>query len=327
MQMLAGDIGGTKTLLRLVDSSSGTLREQRFPSRDYATFDEVVQAFLGGDPVQSACFAVAGPVVEGEASVTNLPWRIRERVLAQRFGIAQVRLVNDFFAVARGVPLLTRSDFAVINEGTCDQTKPIAIIGAGTGLGEGIVLPQKDGDFQVVASEGGHGDFAPTNEEQIEVLKFLATRHAHVSYERVVSGMGLSNLYEFVLATRKEQLPREVDDLPAHVSRLAAAGDAAATQTFGIFVDAYAAEAANLALKVLAQGGVYLAGGIAAKNLEQFTSGRFMRSFTNKGRLSELVRSFPVYVITNSQVGLIGAAALAAAQAGVAMPATTKVRH
>jgi glucokinase len=314
MRILAGDVGGTKTLLRMLDEKGSTLREQRFESREFGTFDEVVDAFLANEKVGSACFAVAGPVRNGEADVTNLTWMMRERDLASRFDIARVRLVNDFYAVARGVPLLGDDDLVMINRGKRDTAKPIAILGAGTGLGEAIVLPDGDDCFRVIASEGGHGDFAPTNDEQIALLKFLSERHEHVSYERVVSGIGLAGIYEFILSLNGNSLP-EIEDVPAYVSSQATAGDELAKRAFDIFVDAYAAEAANLALKVLAQGGVYLAGGIAAKNLDHFTDGRFLRSFRHKGRFADLVMEFPVAVITEPRVGLRGAAAIALEQA------------
>lgn len=315
MRILSGDIGGTKTLLQIGEMDGDRCRierEERFVSREFSSFDDLVERFIASDKsIDAACFAVAGPVLHGIASVTNLEWTIHEEDLSKRFGIRCVRIVNDFYAVARGVPLLDQDDVVVLNEGNVDRTRPIAILGAGTGLGEAILLPDIKG-WRVVSSEGGHTDFAPTNQEQMELLTFLGTHHHHVSYERVVSGMGIRNIYEFLLSQRGEHLPT-VDDIPAHVSKLAEEGDPTALHAFEIFVDAYAAEASNLGLKVLAQGGVYLAGGIAAKNLERFTDGRFMNSFLHKGRFAQLVETFPVAVITNAEIGLRGAAAIAQA--------------
>lgn len=307
--ILAGDIGGTKTLLKLIDAETrAPLAETRYDSRAHATFDEIVRDFLPRDArVAAACFAVAGPILDGSASVTNLPWKLESEALQRAFSIPKVVLVNDFYAVAMGVPLLGANDFVVLNPGERVVTSPIAILGAGTGLGEAILLPDHDRGWRVVSSEGGHADFAPTNDEQVELLRFLLREHHHVSVERVVSGIGITNIYRFLLERAGQTLEASIADVPAHVAQLADAGDALAQHCLEIFVAIYGAEAGNLALKVLARGGVFLAGGIAAKHIPRFTSGSFVENYTSKGRFRELLQSIPVYLITNAEVGLIGA--------------------
>lgn len=290
MRLLGGDVGGTKTLLRAVENGV-TLREARFESAAYPTFESVVTDFLKHvpGPVDAACLAVAGPVHGGVAELTNLGWRIDAEALA----IPRVRLINDFHAVALGVPLLDAEDLLSLHAGTRDRSAPMAILGAGTGLGEAMIV-----HGEVVATEGGHKDFAPQDEEQARLFLWLQQRHGHVSWERVVSGMGLVNIFTFLGGP-------EID--PSRIAELADGGDELATHAFEIFVDAYGAEAGNMALQALARGGVFLAGGIAAKNVSRFTDGRFARAFLRKGRFRELMETIPVDLIVNEEVGLIGA--------------------
>ena len=307
MRIIAGDVGGTKTLLQLVEvsgSDSSIVIESRFESGRYATFDLLLRDFVGGhaQPVDSACFAVAGPVLDNRAEVTNLGWVMEADALATAFGIRRVALINDFYAVALGVPLLASKDLISLNAGRRVQGAPIGILGAGTGLGEAIVT--FDGDrWSVVPSEGGHGDFGPQDEEQTKLFLALHLKYGHVSWERVCSGMGLVNIFTF--------LGGDPSASAAHVSELAGSGDAKAARAFDIFVDIYGAEAGNMALRVLARGGVFLAGGIAAKNVQHFTGGRFLAAFLRKGRFAELLSEIPVDLITNEKVGLIGATELA----------------
>lgn len=302
--VIAGDIGGTKTLLRCLDSSGTISSEKRFESGHYRAFDDLLREFVTtcGGPIRSACFAVAGPVLNGRAEVTNLQWSIVASKVAADFRIGHVSLVNDFYAIAVGVPLLTASDLVSLQTGQRDRTAPIGIVGAGTGLGEAIVAFHRD-EWVVIPSEGGHADFAPQDDEQIRLLAALQKKYGgHVSFERLVSGMGLENTYEF-LTGRSED--------PARIAQLASSGVPEADRTFRIFADIYGAEAGNLALKVLARGGIFLAGGIAAKNQKYFTDGRFIDAFLRKGRFRDLMRTMPVDLIVNEQVGLIGAAAMA----------------
>ncbi|HSP16744.1 MAG TPA: glucokinase [Thermoanaerobaculia bacterium] len=306
MSVIAGDIGGTKTLLRCVESSGAISAETRFDSARYRTFDDLLREFIPfcSAPIEAACFAVAGPVLASRAEVTNLKWLIDSAELQRGFGIPHVELINDFFAVALGVPLLGPADLVSLQQGTRDRGAPIAILGAGTGLGEAMVTRHRD-EWVVIPSEGGHADFAPQDEEQMRLLAALQKKYGHVSWERVISGMGLTNIYEF-LAGRRED--------PAGIAELARSGDDTAVRTFEIFVDIYGAEAGNAALRVLARGGVFLAGGVAAKNQPFFTDGRFMAAFLRKGRFVELLREMPVDLIVNEHVGLIGAAARAKAE-------------
>jgi glucokinase len=322
MRILAGDVGGTKTLLQLLDVDGdrrSVVLERRYESGLYPTFDAMLRDFLalGSDPVDSACLAVAGPVIDKTAEVTNLHWRMESEALREHFRIGRVALINDFYAVALGVPLLEGSDLIPLNEGVRDLTAPIAILGAGTGLGEAAVIAEDYG-WRVVPSEGGHADFAAQGREQTEILLALEERYGHVSYERLLSGAGLVNIFTFLRdrhyegGTTPVDHSGDVDSMPARISTLAAAGDPLACRAFGIFVDIYGAEAGNMALRLLARGGVFLAGGIATKNVEQFTSGRFMKAFVHKGRFQEILREVPVSLIANAKVGLIGAAAMAA---------------
>ncbi|HEX8616285.1 MAG TPA: glucokinase [Thermoanaerobaculia bacterium] len=300
MTLLAGDVGGTKTLLRLVGNDGSIVVDGRYDSAAYATFEDLLREFLGPVPVavDAACFAVAGPVYGARAEITNVGWLIDEQTLMAAFPIGRVALINDFFAVALGVPLLREPDLLSLHRGQRDMAAPIGILGAGTGLGEAFVV-RVHGMYHVVPSEGGHGDFAPQNEEQARLFLELHRQFGHVSWERVVSGMGLTSIYAFLGGG---------EIAPAEIAERADAGDARAAHAFEIFVDAYGAEAGNMALRLLARGGVYLAGGIAAKNVARFTDGRFVEAYLRKGRFRELVATIPVDLILNEEVGLIGAA-------------------
>lgn len=300
MRLIAGDVGGTKTLLRCIEDDGSVSASVRFESGAHRTFDDLLREFVAHvpGPVDAACMAVAGPVIGTRATVTNLGWAIDAFALSETFSIPRVSLVNDFYAVALGVPLLGESDLLSIQKGERDRSAPIGILGAGTGLGEAILTWQK-GVHHVLASEGGHRDFAPQDEEQTRLLLFLQQRHhGHVSWERVVSGMGLVSIFTFLGGP-------EIGG--AEIAERAASGDPIAVHTFEIFVDAYGAEAGNMALAVLARGGVFLAGGVAAKNLSWFTNGRFLESFHRKGRFRALMETIPVDVIVNQEVGLLGA--------------------
>lgn len=325
MRILAGDIGGTKTLLQLVDIGSGArtvLLERRYESDAFPTFYGMLQEFLSLDPgpVAAACFAVAGPVIGGHSEITNLEWVIESEELTKQFPIGRVVLTNDFSAVAVGVPLLGPEDVVSLNAGSRDLTMPIGILGAGTGLGEAILVPGAT-SWKVVASEGGHADFAPVDETQIGLLKYLDARFGRVSYERVLSGPGLVNIFtylrdhEFQGETAARDLMSDDENLPAELSKLADEGDPLATRTFEVFIDIYGAEAGNVALRVIARGGIYIAGGIATKNASRFTDGRFLRAFRTKGRFDDFMDLIPVDLITNAKVGLMGAVEMAATAA------------
>ena len=299
VRLLAGDIGGTKTLLRSVDANGATQFEERYDSASYASFDDLLREFLtkSASAVDAACFAVAGPVFNGRAAVTNVGWVMEERALQRTFSIARVSIINDFYAVALGVPLLGAQDLLSLQSRERDREAPIAILGAGTGLGEAIVT-YHGGRHHVMPTEGGHADFAPQDEEQTRLFLHLHARYGHVSWERVVSGMGLADIYTFLGGEKLD---------PAEIAERASKGDALASRTFAIFVDIYGSEAGNMALRILARGGVYLAGGIAAKNRPWFTDGKFIEAFVRKGRFQRVLEGIPVDLIVNEEVGLIGA--------------------
>jgi len=306
MKLLAGDIGGTKTLLRCANADGTVVHEERYDSPAWRTFDDLLRSFLdalGGHAanditIDASCFAVAGAVLDGRAEVTNVGWVLEEASLERAFPIGRVSLINDFYAVGLGVPLLGPDDVLPLQQGTRDRNAPIAILGAGTGLGEALVV-NLGGIHHVVPGEGGHADFAPQDEEQTGLFLHLHRQYGHVSSERVISGTGLVNIFTY--------LSGEEDATAAEIAERADAGDALATRTFAIFVDAYGAEAGDLALRHLARGGVYLAGGVAAKNVHRFTDGAFLTAFTRKGRFSDVMKTIPVDLIMNEQVGLIGA--------------------
>ncbi len=301
MKLLAGDIGGTKTLLRCVNEDGTVVREERYDSSAWRTFDDLLRSFLNvlgdGAAIDASCFAVAGAVLDRRAEVTNVGWILDVASLSCAFPIGRVSLINDFYAVGLGVPLLGPDDVLSLQQGMRDRNAPIAILGAGTGLGEALVV-NIGGVHHVVPGEGGHGDFAPQDEEQTGLFLHLQRQFGHVSSERVISGMGLVNIFTYLGGE---------DVTAAEIADRADAGDALATRTFAIFIDAYGAEAGDLALSTLARGGVYLAGGVTAKNVHRFTDGAFMTAFTRKGRFSDVMMTIPVDLIMNEQVGLLGA--------------------
>lgn len=318
--ILAGDVGGTKTHLGLFRVERGTpmlLREHRYATRDFPRLEDVCADFLsaGKEPIQSACFGVPGPIIHGEARATNVHWTMKEENLGRAIGGAHVRLINDLGAAAYGVIHLADSEVCVLQRGEFPLHRGnIAVIAAGTGLGEGALVFE-GGRYYAVASEGGHANFAPRDDAQIELYRYLRARFGHVSVERVLSGPGLFNIYSFLRTQRATEEPKwltellQEEDAGAVISEAALNNrDPECVHALEMFVDIYGAEAGNLALKVLALGGVYLTGGIAPKIVPALTDGRFTEAFNNKGRLDELLSKIPVRVVLNEGVGLIGAA-------------------
>ena len=320
--LLAGDVGGTKTNVGIYSSDKGPrepLFEGTFPSGQYASLEDLVSEFLSkcSIKVNQAIFGVAGAVVGGQAKITNLPWVIEEKQFRETLNIRSVHLLNDLEAIAYGVTLLTRKDLHTLNEGTPISRGTLAVIAPGTGLGEAFLM--WDGKrHRAHPSEGGHADFGPNSMLEIDLLRYLHTKMGHVSYERICSGHGLPNVYAYLKesgyaeepAWLAEQLAATDDPTPVIVS---AALDnekpcKLCTTTLSIFVSAFGAEAGNLALKVMATGGIYLGGGIPPRIIPALETGQFMESFTNKGRFSELVSHIPVHVILNPKIALIGAA-------------------
>lgn len=324
--ILAGDIGGTKTLLHLLITDGKQYKSvysQRYVSAEYANFESLLDAFLqaaqseiNNQKICTMCLGIAGPVQHRHAQITNLPWQIDADVLEQTFGIAQVRLINDFMAVGYGIDMLSQGDLYCLQTGAVEDKAARVVIGAGTGLGQGYLVWQ-NGKYVPQPSEGSHVDFAPTNLVQIELLKYLQVKYGHVSYERVASGSGLINIYEFLASTQvataaMEHALQTAEDKAAIISTYAVQQkDMLAEQALDIFIETYGAQAGNLALTCLARGGVYIAGGIAPKIIQRMARGDFMRAFRAKGRFSTLMESMPVYVITNAEVGLQGAIRLA----------------
>ncbi len=364
--LLAGDIGATKTILRLVESQAtesrdlpkqNTLHEQTYRSQEFADLVPMVRKFLeaagNNQTPEKACFGIAGPVVNNTSKLTNLSWILEASRLEKELQVSQVALINDFVAVGYGVLGLSDSDLYTLQSGFPDANAPIAVIGAGTGLGQGFVIPQAN-SYRVFGTEGGHASFAPQSQNEFELLQYLLEKYNidRVSVERVVSGMGIVAIYQFLrdseaqqrsadrkiyqesplLAETYKTWEREAEtlgeastspkvfkrigkenktvDLAAEIS-IAANQDILAQKTMELFVAAYGAEAGDLALKLLPYGGMYIAGGIAAKNLPLMQQG-FLPAFLRKGRMNSLLEQIPVHVVLNPQVGLLGSAICAA---------------
>lgn len=320
--VLAGDIGGTKTRLALVavDGTQTTvIREREFASADYATFDDLLAAFMAdAGAVQSAAFGVAGPVQHDTVQTTNLPWRIEAAALRKRFGFANCHLLNDLEATACGLPALQADDVYTLHAGDLHAQGNRAIIAAGTGLGEAGLF--WDGHtHRPYATEGGHTSFAPRDALEFDFAQTLRQRFGHVSWERVVSGMGIPDLYDFLLARQGGQTPGWLADAMQHEGKAAAISNAAlterdalCTETLHRFVGLYGAEAGNLALKTMSRGGLYVGGGIAPKILPLLDSGVFLDAFFDKGRMRPLLQAMPVRVILNDRAALYGPALFAA---------------
>lgn len=328
--ILAGDIGGTWTRLAFFEAQGGRpvmVVGKTYRSRDYDSLAQVVRQFGQdyGREVRHAAFGVAGPVRGGQAKATNLPWLIDCAQLAQELELElkNVGLINDLAANAWGVTALPATDFTVLNEGSANATGNAAVIAAGTGLGEaGLYWDGKR--HHTFASEGGHADFAPRNELEIDLLRYLLARHHRVSYERVLSGPGLHNIYRFLRDTGRGSESQQIaeamrdQDPAAVISQAALKGESElCVQALDLFVAIYGAAAGNLALKLLASAGVYLGGGIAPRIIEKLTDPAFVAAFTDKGRMRDLLQAIPVRVIMNDQTALLGAACYAALQAGL----------
>ena len=352
--LLAGDLGGTKTLLRLVKAESPDRSEFEYiyKSQEYSSLVSIAQEFLAAArtklgskiEVQAACLAIAGAVIDRSSYLPNLDWHISADELQHQLKIPQIELINDFAAVGYGISLLQQQDLYTIQTGQIRANAPKAIIGAGTGLGEGLLI-HNGTEYQVIPTEGGHTDFAPRSIQEFEFVQYVCRQQqidavaaaAHsgltqttterlnqrISNERVVSGRGIVAIYQYLrdrsnlsenpdiasVVKLWESQSEKLADPAAMISAMAIAKtDPLAQATMQIFVTAYGAEAGNLALKILPYGGLYIAGGIAAKNLPLLTDGTFTAAFNDKGRVSHLLGKIPIYVILNPQVGLIGAA-------------------
>jgi glucokinase len=349
--ILAGDIGGTKTNLALYDWTADRtepIRLESFHSGDYKSLEEILEEFLtppkpptpldeveatarDSDDIQkdaasvepikltAACFGVAGPVIDNHSHTTNLPWVVDGPRIAKQFDIPRVQLLNDLEATAYGILLLRPDELEVLNPGTPPRKRQaLALIAAGTGLGEAILF--WDGkSYRPMPSEGGHTDFAPNNDYEIELLRYLRSQYLHVSYERLLSGPGLNAIYEYIRDTKKNEPTWLAEKIKAgnpaaEIAEAGLKGQAEiAKQTLDLFASIYGAEAGNLALKALSLDGVYVGGGIAPKLIKKLQDGTFMKAFTNKGRYKRLLSNMPVKVVMNQLTALLGAASVAGA--------------
>jgi glucokinase len=322
MRVLAGDIGGTKTAVAIADVGPRSLsfvRARTYPSGDWPGLAEILQDFLARERSRPgvAAFGVAGPVRHGKAKVTKLPWTLDERLLAVRLKIDRVRLINDFVAAAIAIPRLSARKTALIVPGRAEAGEPIGVIGAGTGLGQ-AVLVRSGGEWIAVASEGGHVDFGPRDDREDRLARFMRARFGRVERDRLLSGEGLGHIYDFVRSDRGRRDAPAVarafskEDRAAVISRFALSGrDRLCREALEMFVSIYGSEAGNLAIQYRATGGVYLAGGIAAKILPALATGLFERSFRNKPPLDALLSRIPIRVVREPGLGLMGAAAAA----------------
>jgi glucokinase len=347
MTVLAGDIGGTNTRLAIYDAIAAgaangdrpallPLFERTYPSAAHASLDVIAEAFLleatsqigAGAKVSSACFGIAGPIENNMCRATNLPWIVDGRELSVRLGIERVTLVNDFYAAALGVTVVGPSDVVLLGGGPPAAQGPIAVLGAGTGLGQAFLLwSASENRYQVVSSEGGHVDLAARTPLEQGLVQFLTVKYGRVSCERVLSGQGLVDVYTFLneepasgVLSRREAVPLlggavGHKDPAAAISERALAGtDPVCEMALAIFCSVLGAVAGNLALMMLATGGVFVAGGIAPRVLPFLQRGGFREAFDRKGRLHTLVERIPAYVVTHPQPGLLGAATVAASQ-------------
>ncbi len=333
--ILAGDVGGTKVHLALYNFEDGRLkpiRDQKFPAADFEKLDDVVKRFLSeadghsaqdASEIMAACFGCPGPVRDGRIKLTNLPWSLDARDLRSSLGIEHIFLINDLEANGYGIPELSKEAICVLHEADSSSVGHRGLISAGTGLGEALLIWDGKHRHIPIPSEGGHCDFAARNDREIALLQYLRrTLNGRVSFERVVSGIGIKNVYAFLRDDQKMEEPAWLRDRLASEDPNSVIGTCAEDgsseicfETMQIFSAAFGAEAGNIALKVLASGGMYLGGGIAPKILKTLKSGPFTQAFLDKGRLSPVLEAIPVRVILDDTCALLGAAAFAEARA------------
>jgi glucokinase len=326
--ILAGDVGGTKVHLALYSFENGRLkpiREHKFPAKDFICLDDVVNTFLGEEhaaldksQIVAACFGCPGPVRDGRIKLTNLPWLLDSRELVKSLGIEHIFLINDLEANGYGIPEVAPEKMHTLIEGAAGAEGHRGLVSAGTGLGEALLM--WDGArHQPYPSEGGHCSFAPRSDREIALLQYLRTTiGGHVSFERVVSGIGIKNIYAYLRDAEKMEEPQwlkdrmATEDMNAVIGHCGEDGSSAiCAETLHLFASAYGAEAGNVALKVLAMGGIYLGGGVSPKILKTLSDGTFAKAFVDKGRLSPLLEAIPVRVILDETCALLGAAAFA----------------
>ena len=325
MLILAGDIGGTKTSLLLSEHSDSDLEiiyKCTYLSKDYVDFYQILDDFLEKSsrkhtPIKAACFAIAGPVQNNEVHVTNLPWVINESSLKNKFNIGIVKLINDFQAVGYGIEKLDINDLKTLQAGKPDAKGPKLLIGAGTGLGIGIIFLNQTG-INIIPSEGGNADFAPRNDLDIQLLQFLMQHKKRISCEEILSGNGLKRIYDFIkiknLAKETPELHSRLKscDPAAEISKYGLSGkDHLAELALHYFTQIYGAQAGNLALTILATGGVYIAGGIAPKIIDKLKDGTFIDAFNDNPKMNTILKNIPVHVILDTAIGLNGARSIA----------------
>ena len=325
--ILAGDIGGTKTNLAIFDDSGQQLNivvEQKFVSRDFPNLDDIVKEFTAAHEMSfgAACFGIAGPVKNGRSVATNLPWVVDALNLATDLDLPSVELINDLEANGYGIAVLGADDFVTLNQGSANSVGNAAIIAAGTGLGEAGFYWDGYG-YHPFACEGGHTDLAPRNELEVELLRYLQSRYKRVSYERVLSGPGLFNIYQFLRDSGRGEEPSWLAEKIQQKDPAAVISESAIKErselcnhALELFVSLYGAEAGNLALKIMAVGGIYIGGGIAPKIIKKLSGENFMQAFTHKGRMRTLLEEMPVRVILNEKTALLGAAHCARLKGG-----------
>ena len=317
--ILAGDVGGTKCNLALFAEKNGKLEvvfRERFASKEFAQFDLIIKEFsrraathLGSSKIRAAGFGVAGPVINNRIHATNLPWVVDAETLSKEVGVESVVLINDLGATGHSLEHLPAEDFCVLNPGKPLRGASRALLAAGTGLGEGILF--WDGTrYKVVPSEGGHSDFAPRTDQQIELLKFMRHRYPQVSWELILSGRGFRTLHEFIAPGVQHPIFEDPDADPAPFITKSGLDKSCpiCVQTLDLWTSVYGAEAGNLALKVLALGGVYVAGGIAVKILPKMIDGTFFNSFKDKWHFTNMLADVPLSIVLNESAPLIGAA-------------------
>ncbi|MCD6598136.1 MAG: glucokinase [Bacteroidales bacterium] len=325
MKVLAGDIGGTKTTLAIFEVNGTqleSLAEEKYSSQEHGSLSEIVQKFneTHSHTPEWASFGIAGPVCNGIAKTMNLPWVVDAQKMTDEIGFKKVWLMNDLEANAWGISALEEKDFFVLNKGKVDRTGNASIISAGTGLGEaGLYWNGKH--LRPFATEGGHSDFAPKSNLEVELLQFLKKRYvkeSHVSWEHAVSGMGMANIYDFLCVYKGVETPEWLAEEMKTGDKAAAISKASAdsrcpvcAETLQLFVHLYGAEAGNHALKIMATAGVYIGGGIAPKNLDHFRNTNFMNSFSAKGRMEQMMKDMPVRIILNERTALYGPAVFA----------------
>jgi glucokinase len=315
--LLAGDIGGTKTLLGLFEAAMPRPRpitHRSFVTLDHDDLPSIITEFtrdlsLANTTIESACFGVAGPVIDDTAELTNVPWKVDARHIAERFGVRRVALLNDLQSMAYGLVVLDDAELFVLQDGKAVRGGNIGLIAAGTGLGLAM-LHEVDGRYVPVASEGGHADFAARTTLDIRLLQWITERHGRAEVEGVVSGRGLLNIHQVTHGSPCSAVADlESPDAPAEITAAGLEGRCAGCiEALDLFVDAYGAEAGNLALRTVSTGGLFVGGGIAPKILPALTAGSFMRTFRAKPPLEAMVAAMPVKVILNSETGLLGAA-------------------